>query len=90
MNTKFFAQLNNKNICIGIVSVSSEMTMPNDCVEINSYDINYIFKKYDNTNKTWSLEKFEPVSNSPVDRLELVEKRTSDLENLILQGQGVI
>lgn len=55
---KFYAQLNENNICIGISQLSGEVIQKN-LIEITSNDSDYLWKKYENGN--WSAGKFEPV-----------------------------
>lgn len=54
---KFYAQLNEDKICIGISQLSGEVIKEN-LVEISFYDESYLWKKYENS--VWSTETFEP------------------------------
>lgn len=86
-----YAVINENKICTGYSQLISEIKNENNIlIPETSNPSDYIFKKYDVTTKEWSTDKYEPVADVPIDRLDIIEKRTSDLENLILQGQGVI
>lgn len=55
---KFYAQLNENDICIGISQLSGEVIQTN-MIEIPSNDSDYLWRKYENGK--WSAGKFEPV-----------------------------
>lgn len=58
---KFYAQLNENNICIAISQLSGTVIKDN-MIEIPSFDSSYEWKKYENGQ--WSTEKFEPKEES--------------------------
>lgn len=74
---KFYAQLNENNICIGVSQLSGEVNQP-DMVPIDSINTDYIWRKYENGQ--WSAEKYEPVSTAPLDEFEETKQRVADLE----------
>lgn len=55
---KFYAQLNENNICIGISQLSGEVTADN-MIEIETASNDFLWRKYNNG--VWSDEKFEPI-----------------------------
>ena len=63
----FYAQLNENNICVGVSQLSGKVNNYN-MIEIDSYDYDYMWKKYENG--IWSKEKFEPKSTAPIDEFE--------------------
>ena len=83
---KFYAQLNENNICIGISQLSGEVKQDN-MIEIQSFDNDKIWRKYEN--KAWSSEKFEPQSTAPIsefEQLKLEQQELSDTVAEILLG----
>ncbi len=83
---KFYAQLNENNICIGVSQLSGEVIQDN-MVEIQSFDNDKIWRKYEN--KAWSAEKFEPQSTAPIsefEQLKLEQQELSDTVAEILLG----
>ncbi len=77
---KFYAQLNENSICIGISQLSGEVIQDN-MIEIQSFDNNKIWRKYEN--KAWSAEKFEPQSTAPISEFEALQVRTGLLETAV-------
>ena len=73
----FYAQLNEKNICIGVSQLSGEVQRAN-MIPIKSMDADYIGRKYENGE--WSADKFEPISTAPLDDFEETKQRVVDLE----------
>lgn len=63
---KYYAVLNDNNICTGISQLSGEANQSN-MVEIASYDASYLWKKYDASTSTWSTDTYEPSSTAPID-----------------------
>lgn len=63
---KIYATLNENKICTGISQLSGEVIQEN-MVELPSFSDTYMWKKYDTSTKTWSTEKFEPISTAPLD-----------------------
>jgi len=55
---KFYAQLNENKICIGISQLSGTVDNEN-LIEIASTDNDFMWRKYENG--AWSSENFEPV-----------------------------
>ena len=83
---KFYAQLNENNICIGISQLSGEVVQ-DKMIEIQSFDNDKIWRKYEN--KEWSAEKFEPQSTAPISEVEqgkLEQQELSDTVAEILVG----
>lgn len=74
---KFYAQLNENKICIGISQLSGEVINDN-MIEIQSADNSYLWKKYEN--KTWSTGTFEPESTAPITEYEELKTRVSCME----------
>lgn len=58
---KFYAQLNENNICTGVSQLSGEVSS-DSMVEIEVVSDDYLWRKYENGQ--WSANKFEP-SPSP-------------------------
>lgn len=65
---KYYAQLNENNICTGISQLSGEINQLN-MVEIPSVDMSYMWKKYDSATG-WSIETYEPQSTAPLAEFE--------------------
>lgn len=83
---KFYAQLNENNICIGISQLSGEVIHDN-MTEIQSFDNDKLWRKYENS--AWSTEKFEPQSTAPIsefEQLKLEQQELSDTVAEILLG----
>lgn len=59
---KFYAQLNEQNICIGISQLADTIN-DEKMIEIDSFDVSKIWHKYENSE--WSVESFEPVPTTP-------------------------
>ena len=78
---KFYAQLNENNICIGLSQLSGEV-IQNNMVEIQSFDNDKLWRKYENS--TWSAEKFEPQSTAPITEFEALKAQQA----LLLQSQS--
>lgn len=53
----YYAQINENNICVA-VSQLSEIVEKSNMIQINEYDENFIFRKYEDSQ--WSEEKFVP------------------------------
>lgn len=68
---KFYAQLNENNICTGISQLSGEVNQSN-MVEIPDFGSEYMWKKYQNNQ--WSEEKFEPNSSAPLDEFNQLQQ----------------
>lgn len=75
---KFYAQLDENNICTGISQLSGEV-MATNMIEIPILDPDYIWRKYENN--TWSVDKFEPQSTSPLSEFEQLR---ADVDALII------
>jgi hypothetical protein len=83
---KFYAQLNENNVCIGISQLSGEVIQDN-MIEIPSLDNDKLWRKYEN--KAWSAEKFEPQSTAPIsefEQLKVEQQVLSDTVAEILMG----
>ena len=50
-----YAQINEKDYCIGVSSLSGEV-LQDDMIYIENYDVSYIGRKYDRKNKKWTDE----------------------------------
>ncbi len=75
---QLYAQLNKHKICIGISQLSGKVIKDN-LIEIPTFTDDYIWRKYDNVNNTWSIEKFEPESTAPITEFEQLKQE--DLNN---------
>lgn len=88
---KFYAQLNENNICIGISQLSGEV-IQDDMIEIQSFDNDKIWRKYEN--KVWSTEKFEPQSTAPITEFEALKAENialrNDLSNAVIELSTLI
>lgn len=90
---KFYAQLNENKICIGISQLIREV-IQSDMIEIDCMDHDKLWKKYENN--IWSNEKYEPQSTAPLSDFEQLktdlemQKEINDtliLDNLTMQAQ---
>ncbi len=79
---KFYAQLNENNICIGISQLSGEVIQPN-MIEIQSLDNDKLWRKYEN--KAWSAEKFEPQSTAPITEFEQLKAEQQVLSDTVAE-----
>lgn len=73
---KFYAQLNENNICIGISQLSGEVIQDN-MVDIQSADSDKLWRKYENS--AWSAEKFEPQTTAPITEFETLKTTVDQL-----------
>lgn len=90
---KFYAQLNENKICVGISQLSGEVIQDN-MIEIQSFDNDKIWRKYEND--AWSAEKFEPQSTAPISefeqlktQLQSVQSDNANLVTMLVEG-GII
>lgn len=95
MILRYFATLNENNICIG--TQSTPLEQPLNSVEITEQEYQqntYFSHKYENDQ--WSEEKFEPVSTAPLDEFNQLKQNNVvlaqtlgnlTLENADLQNQ---
>jgi len=79
---KFYAQLNENNICIGISQLSGEV-IQSSMVEIQSFDNDKLWRKYEN--KAWSAEKFEPQSTAPISEFEQLKAEQQELSDTVAE-----
>lgn len=79
---KFYAQLNENDVCTGISQLNGEINS-NKVVEIPFFDDSLFWKKYDQVTKSWSVEKFEPVSTAPLTEFEQLR---ADVDQLIISS----
>ena len=79
---KFYAQLNENNICIGISQLSGEVIQDN-MIEIQSFDNDKLWRKYEN--KAWSAEKFEPQSTAPISEFEQLKAEQQVLSDTVAE-----
>lgn len=79
---KFYAQLNENNICIGISQLSGEVIQSN-MIEIQSLDNDKLWRKYEN--KAWSAEKFEPQSTAPISEFEALKAEQRVLSDTVAE-----
>ena len=79
---KFYAQLNENNICIGISQLSGEVIQPN-MIDIQSFDNDKLWRKYEN--KAWSSEKFEPQSTAPISEFEQLKAEQQELSDTVAE-----
>lgn len=83
---KFYAQMNENNICTGISQLNGEV-IQEDMIEIESADSSYMWKKFDLG--VWSTEKFEPISTAPISEFEVLKeesKASKETMNFILMN----
>lgn len=73
-----YAQLNKQGYCIGISSLSSEVTN-NDMISIDGYNNNYIGRKYDRQAKQWTDEYWPEPEQPTVITLEDIKNDTSPI-----------
>lgn len=67
-----YAQINEKDYCIGVSSLSDEV-LQDDMIYIENYDVSYIGRKYDRQNKKWTneyLPKPEPQASVTLDDIK--------------------
>lgn len=83
---KYYAQLNENNICIGISMVKNEVNNSN-MIEIENYNEDYLFKKYENGQ--WSAEKYIPQETQPNNETQL-DRIENTLDLLLLKQEGII
>ena len=93
----YYAQINENNIVIGISQLSEE-TKNDELIKIESYDEDYLWRKYENG--VWSTEKYLPPAPieppvNPIDIIGMVTTQNSiELAELKQQveaiGQGVV
>lgn len=88
MILKYYATLNENNICIG--TQSSSLEQPLNSVEITEQeykDNTYVYRKYENNQ--WSTEKFEPTSTAPIDEFTSMKNQVDALNIAIANIMGV-
>lgn len=73
---KFYAQLNENKVCIGISQLSGEV-IQDDLIEIPSADTGYLWKKFEND--TWNTGTFEPESTAPITEFEALKIENAEL-----------
>lgn len=85
----YYAVLNENDICTGVSQLSGEVNFPNN-ITIDSLEKDVVWKKYDRVSKTWSTEKFEPISTAPINEFEQLKQRQDlmqqALDDFILSG----
>lgn len=59
-----YAQINEKDYCIGVSSLSGEV-LQDDMICIENYDVSYIGRKYDRQNKKWT-DEYLPIPEPQV------------------------
>lgn len=74
---KFYAQLNENKICIGISQLSGEVIQA-DMIEITTADSTLLWKKFENG--AWSNETFEPQSTAPISEFEELKVKNTALQ----------
>ena len=79
---KFYAQLNENNICTGVSQLSGEVLQEN-MIEIPSADSALLWKKYENG--AWSAEKFEPQSTAPISEFEQLKAEQQELSDTVAE-----
>lgn len=80
----FYAQINEKNICIGISSLAGAVT-DESLIEIESYDLSILGKKY--SNGIWEDVPKEPIVPEEVQptNAELKENQLAIMEAIATQ-----
>lgn len=79
MSNKYYAVLNDNDICIGVSSLAGTV-QDEKMIEIPAFSDDYIYRKYDRTTTEWSSEKFEPKSTAPLDDYTLTKQKLAALE----------
>ena len=79
---KFYAQLNENNICIGISQLSGEVKQEN-MIEIESLDNDLMWRKYEHSE--WSTVKFEPESTAPITEFEALKSDYAELSDAVAE-----
>ena len=84
---KFYAQLNENNVCTGISQLNDEVNSPS-MVEITQLDTDFLWCKFEDG--AWSTIKHEPQSTAPITEFQSlklwVELIQETLDELILGG----
>lgn len=88
---KFYAQLNENKVCIGISQLSGEVIQEN-LIELQSADAGYLWKKFENG--AWSTGTFEPQSTAPITEFEALKAENvalrNDLSNAVIELSTLI
>lgn len=88
-----YAQLNQNDVCIGISQLSGEVES-DKLVRINSFNEDFLWKRYDRETLTWSEEKYEPESNAPLSDFERLQQQVEQQNlaiaelSMLLASQG--
>ena len=77
----YYAQINENNIVIGISQLSEE-TKNDELIKIESYDEDYLWRKYENG--VWSIEKYAPPLIQPPDELDNLNDYIVDMDYRLL------
>ena len=78
---KYYAQVNENNICIGVSALNGAVTSSN-MIELDGYDENFLGKKFENN--TWSEERFLPdFAQIEISRMEKLERSQEDQDDLL-------
>lgn len=71
-----YAQINENSICFAVSTLSGVVNAEN-LIQIESYDTDIIYRKYENGQ--WSAEKFEPQSTAPLTEFEQLKASNAEL-----------
>ena len=78
----YYAQINENNIVIGISQLSEE-TKNDELIKIESYDEDYLWRKYENG--VWSIEKYlPPTPIKPTSELDSFNDYIVDMDYRLL------
>lgn len=90
----FYAQLNDKDICVGVSALSGQISKKN-MVEIDTLNEDFLWRKFDRLTGEWSKKKYEPRSTAPIDEFaqlkrdnELNKQAIAELSMLLAQQSG--
>lgn len=84
-----YAQLNKNDICTGFITSSKEI-IDDSLISLEIINEDYLWKKYDRVTETWSVEKFKPEINTPLNEFEDMKLQITlmkqALDELLLGG----
>ena len=86
----FYAKITSEGLCVGVSQLAAKITAE-DMIEIDAYDEDYLWRKYENGK--WSEEKYKPIPSMEEPELtdvdiillalaELIEKTGVSLDSM--------
>ncbi|WP_406944474.1 hypothetical protein ACJA3J_14980 [Halobacillus sp. SY10] len=84
---KHYAEINHFNICTGIMTMPKEVDREN-YLEIEDFNNDLLWRKYDQETETWSEEKFLP--DRPAIQLDEFEQLKAEKDQLELTLNSVL